>query len=109
MTVTPSSPSASSASAPSTPPHDAVPEVLWQPGRLRIERAAITDFAAFVAERAGREFADYAELWEFSVDDLETFWQAVADYFAVRWHDEPNDVIDRRVMPGADLVLPAAP
>jgi acetoacetyl-CoA synthetase len=80
---------------------DAVPEVLWQPSPSRAERAAITDFAEFVGERVGRPLDAYDELWDYSVQDLRGFWQAVADYFAVRWHDEPTEVLDREVMPGA--------
>ncbi len=80
---------------------DAVPEVLWQPSPSRVDRAAVTDFAAFVGRREDRSFDGYAGLWEYSVEDLRGFWQAVADYFAVRWHEPPTEVLDREVMPGA--------
>ena len=81
---------------------DVVPEVLWTPTPERVARAAITDFTAFVADRTGRELPDYAALWEFSTQDLAGFWSAVADYFEVRWHDQPTEVLPAAVMPGAD-------
>ena len=80
---------------------DSAPEVLWQPSPSRADRAAITDFASFVGERETRSFEAYPELWEYSVGDVRGFWQAVADYFAVRWHEQPTEVLDREVMPGA--------
>src|SRR5664279_4037279 len=79
-----------------------VPEVLWTPTPERVERAAITDFTAFVGARTGLDLRDYAALWEFSTQDLAGFWSAVADYFQVRWHDRPTAVLPAAVMPGAD-------
>src|SRR3954468_23695211 len=83
-------------------PSDVVPEVLWQPSPERVARAAITEFSSFVATRTGRPMPDYPTLWDFSVQDLPGFWSAVADYFAVRWHDQPTEVLPEAVMPGAD-------
>jgi acetoacetyl-CoA synthetase len=81
---------------------DVAPEVLWKPSPERAARAAITDFTAFVAERTGRELPGYHALWEFSTQDLPGFWSAVADYFGVRWHGQPTEVLPAAVMPGAD-------
>ncbi len=81
---------------------DVVPEVLWTPTPERVARAAITDFATFAATRTGRDLPDYPSLWEFSTDDLAGFWSAVADYFQIRWHDQPTDVLPEAGMPGAD-------
>jgi len=81
---------------------DIVPEVLWQPNPERIARARITNFAAFAAARSGRDLPDYGSLWSYSTTDLEGFWSAVADYFAVRWHRAPERVLAESVMPGAD-------
>src|SRR5664279_2531360 len=79
-----------------------VPEVLWTPTPDRVEWAAITDFSAFVSARTGLDLPDYPALWEFSTNDLAGFWSAVADYFQVRWHDRPTEVLPAAVMPGAD-------
>ncbi len=83
-------------------PSDLVPEVLWQPSPERVSRAAITEFSSFVATRTGRPIPDYPTLWDFSVQDLPGFWSAVTDYFGVRWHDQPTEVLPEAVMPGAD-------
>ena len=83
-------------------PNDVVPEVLWKPTPERASRAAITDFAAFVGERTGRDLTDYAALWDYSTTDLTGFWSAIADYFGIQWHDRPGDVLPAAVMPGAD-------
>ncbi len=81
---------------------DVVPEVLWAPTPERAARAAITDFSAFVAGRTGLAFSGYAALWDYSTSDPAGFWGAVADYFGIRWHDRPTEVLPAAVMPGAD-------
>ena len=64
--------------------NDVVPEVLWTPSPERVARAAITDFADFVAGRTGRTFGDYAALWDYSTSETADFWGAIADYFQIR-------------------------
>jgi acetoacetyl-CoA synthetase len=64
-----------------------------------------TELARFLewlrAER-GLEFASYPELHAWSVSDLDGFWSAVAEFFAVRFHTRPTAVLGRRDMPGAE-------
>src|SRR3954471_6110416 len=71
-------------------------DLLWQPSAERIERATITRFA-----RDRGLPADYNELWRWSVENLDDFWAAIWDFFAVdgSGHDR---VLGRREMPGAE-------
>src|SRR6476660_5364796 len=82
--------------------NNAVPEVLWTPSAERVARAAITDFTSFVAERTGRTVSDYESLWEYSTAEPAGFWGDIADYFHVRWHAQPTDVLPGAAMPGAE-------
>jgi acetoacetyl-CoA synthetase len=72
------------------------PTLLWTPSEERVERAWITPFARAV----GRD-GDYAALWRWSVEDLEGFWGAVWDFFAVDASSPYERVLGRREMPGA--------
>lgn len=80
----------------------ASPAPLWQPDPERIASAQVTRFQAWAAERYGAP-ADggYAALHRWSVDDLETFWAAVADWFGVRFSTPYERVLGDRTMPGA--------
>jgi acetoacetyl-CoA synthetase len=49
----------------------------------------------------GLFFRDYQSLWNWSVTDIEAFWQAIWDYFGVRASVPPGRVLDSRSMPGA--------
>ncbi|URM92125.1 acetoacetate--CoA ligase [Streptomyces sp. MRC013] len=82
--------------------HSEPPEPLWQPDRDRIASAAVTRFQAWAAERHGAP-ADggYPALHRWSVDHLDTFWQAVTEWFDVRFGTPCARVLGDRVMPGA--------
>ncbi|RPF39399.1 acetoacetyl-CoA synthetase [Streptomyces sp. Ag109_G2-6] len=78
------------------------PEPLWSPGPDRIAAARVTAFQAWAAERFGAP-ADggYPALHRWSVDELDTFWQAVAEWFDVRFTTPYESVLADRSMPGA--------
>jgi len=78
------------------------PEVLWTPSQERIERAALTRFLAWLQETRGLTFADYQELWRWSVSDLEAFWSAIVEFCDVRFSSPPSAVLGSRAMPGAE-------
>ena len=80
----------------------ASPAPLWQPAADRIAAARITRFQAWAAERYGAPAeGGYAALHRWSVDELETFWSAVADWFDVRFSTPYERVLGDRAMPGA--------
>ena len=77
------------------------PAVLWAPDPDRLPATRISAFADLLADRTGRSFPTYADLWSYSTTEIGPFWAAVADSFGVRWHDHPTgDLADDR-MPGA--------
>ncbi|MFJ2115597.1 acetoacetate--CoA ligase [Streptomyces sp. NPDC087850] len=80
----------------------ASPEPLWQPSPDRIAAAGITRFQSWAAERYGAPAeGGYAALHRWSVEELETFWTAVADWFAIRFTTPYERVLGARTMPGA--------
>lgn len=84
------------------------PEPLWRPGEDRVARAQVTRFQTWAAERHGAPApvpgdpaASYAALHRWSVDELERFWQAVAQWCDVRFASPYERVLADRDMPGA--------
>ncbi len=73
-------------------------EPLWTPSEERIDGSTLARFA----EKVGHDPRDYDALWRWSVDDLEGFWQAVCDFFEVRFDTPPERVLGSREMPGAE-------
>ncbi len=83
---------------------DDAPEMLWRPTEEQVEGTRIADFRKWLRDNRGVDVADYDELWSFSVNSIPEFWSAVADYFGVRWHTEPAEVLSDARMPGARVV-----
>ena len=77
------------------------PTVLWRPSPGVVEHANVTRFMRWLAEERGVHVADYDELWRWSVDSLEPFWEAVWQFYDVRASVPPRAVLSERRMPGA--------
>ena len=73
----------------------------WQPSAAMIRAAKITGFTDWLAAERGLKFADYDALWRWSVEDLEGFWGAVWDYFAIPAATSRTRVLAEAHMPGA--------
>ncbi|RFU84997.1 acetoacetate--CoA ligase [Streptomyces triticagri] len=74
---------------------------LWQPDQARIDAAAVTRFQSWAAERYGAPAeGGYQALQQWSVDELDTFWRAVADWFQVRFETPYEYAVADPTMPG---------
>ncbi|CCQ17338.1 Linear gramicidin synthase subunit C [Rhodococcus sp. AW25M09] len=74
---------------------------LWTPTDADVDEARVTEFARFVEQRHEVTLPDYRSLWRWSIDELESFWRAVWDFFEIRSDTEPTRVLENRGMPGA--------
>ncbi len=74
---------------------------LWEPSEEMRTGSELARFMAWTGERRGRRFADYGELWKWSIDELEDFWAAVWEFCAVRSSKPYERVLAAREMPGA--------
>jgi acetoacetyl-CoA synthetase len=61
----------------------------------------MTRFMRWAGERHGRSFADYDELWRWSVEEIEEFWAGIWEYCGVRASRSYVRVLDSHEMPGA--------
>jgi acetoacetyl-CoA synthetase len=76
-------------------------ELLWEPSAELAGRARLTEFRRWLERDRGLSFAGYPELWQWSVDDLDGFWDAIWDFFGVQADGERGAVLGSREMPGA--------
>lgn len=76
--------------------------VLWTPPADARDTTRLGRFLDWVGRREGQQFADYDELWAWSVaDGLESFWAGVWEFFDVDASEPYDTVLDQRKMPGA--------
>jgi acetoacetyl-CoA synthetase len=78
-----------------------VGDLLWTPSASWIANTNLTAFTAWLERERGKHFADYMNLWRWSVSDIEGFWQSIWDFFDIRASAPPTRILEGRSMPGA--------
>ncbi|MGE6792966.1 acetoacetyl-CoA synthetase [Pseudomonas guineae] len=75
---------------------------LWTPSAERIAATRMEAFRRFVNQRHSLQLADYPALHAWSVSAREAFWQAIVDFFDVRFSRQPEQVLQEGpAMPSA--------
>ncbi|SMD10549.1 acetoacetate--CoA ligase [Pseudomonas sp. URIL14HWK12:I5] len=68
-------------------------DVLWRPSTGQIEASRMDAFRRRVNLRYNLQLTDYQALHRWSIEQRAAFWQTLADYFHVRWHTPPSQVL----------------
>ncbi|WHS58435.1 acetoacetate--CoA ligase [Pseudomonas sp. G2-4] len=68
-------------------------DILWQPTPERITQSRMNAFRQFVNARHHLQLDDYPALHAWSIDQREAFWQAIVDFFEIRFHQAPSEVL----------------
>lgn len=77
-------------------------ELLWKPSKAFVERSNLHHYMEWLKKERSRDFkGNYQALREWSVTDIEDFWQTIWEYFDVQSGTPFKQVLDKRVMPGA--------
>ncbi|MNS24330.1 Acetyl-coenzyme A synthetase [compost metagenome] len=85
-------------------------DILWQPDANRIAQSRMDTFRRAVNQRHSLKLDDYPALHQWSVEQRAEFWQAIVDFFDIRFHTQPDAVLregskmpDAEWFPGATL------
>ncbi len=79
-----------------------MPQPLWTPSADRIAATRMTAFRLFINQRHDLELADYPALHAWSVAQREAFWQAIVDFFDIRFSTPATAVLQEgSAMPSA--------
>ncbi|MFL1378656.1 MULTISPECIES: acetoacetate--CoA ligase [unclassified Nocardiopsis] len=84
-----------------------VPRVLWRPDEETVASSNIVAFARWANEHKGVEAFgtdgdfDYDALWRWSVTDVDGFWDAIREFYDVRFDTPAEGVLAEDTMPGA--------
>ena len=76
-------------------------KIIWKPSAKRKNSSSMKYFMDWLRDERDLSFADFNDLWEWSVSDLERFWKSIWDYFGLRSNTSFSKVLDEEKMPGA--------
>lgn len=78
-----------------------LPTPLWAPSDTFKKQSRLTHYMHWLAEQRGLKFEAYADLWAWSVNQVEDFWASIWEYFDVMAHSPYQSVLSHPEMPGA--------
>jgi acetoacetyl-CoA synthetase len=67
---------------------------LWVPSEERIKQANVTRFISFVNEKHGLEINSYDELYRWSIEDIQDFWEAMWEFGKIKASRRYDVVVD---------------
>ncbi len=76
-------------------------QVLWSPGPQQMQHSRLVQYQQWLATERGVHTSEYAELWRWSVENVEDFWQSIWDFFEVQADGERQPVLTSQTMPDA--------
>ncbi len=77
-------------------------EPIWKPSKERIENSNITAYLKALNKTSGKSFASYNELYNWSVSNIEEFWESIWKLSNIVFSKRYNKVLSERIMPGAE-------
>jgi len=78
-------------------------DILWQPDANRIAQSRMNAFRRAINQRHDLNLDDYPALHHWSVEQRADFWQAIVDFFEIRFHAQPDAVLrEGAQMPSAE-------
>lgn len=73
---------------------------LWTPSLAFKQSSHLYAYKLWLAEKKQLHFDTYEQLWKWSIDHIEDFWESICDYFKVIFHSPYTKVISSYNMPG---------
>lgn len=88
----------------------AEPKTLWEPSFNFIKNSNIMKYTEWLASNYDKDFIPtdnaknnveiYKNLWKWSVDNLEDFWESIWNFSKIVYHSQYKKVLENRQMPG---------
>jgi acetoacetyl-CoA synthetase len=76
-------------------------DILWTPSDEFIQRSGLKKYECWLEEEFNLRFKNYEDLWRWSNEHYEDFWESLGSYFDIQFHSNYERVIDTEEMPGA--------
>lgn len=86
---------------------------LWTPSQQYINNSALYNYKLYIEITHNQQLDDYAALHQWSIDNLEEFWESILQYFQIRysgkytkildWENNTDNFIDAKWFEGIEL------
>lgn len=69
---------------------------LWTPTKAYIEHSPLYEYQQYIADRHDVKITDYAQMHQWSIDNLAIFWESILHFFNVKYSGQYNTVFTHR-------------
>lgn len=76
--------------------------ILWTPGPKQLQSSRLVQYQDWLAREKGVVTHEYTNLWRWSVEHLDVFWQSIWSFFDIQADGEREPALGQRGMPGAE-------
>ncbi len=66
---------------------------MWQPSENDIKSSKLNEFKCFIEQDTDIIFNCYDELWQWSIDNYQVFWQSLWQFFAIEHSQKPRSIL----------------
>lgn len=72
---------------------------LWEGSKDFKKNSHLFHYQKWLAQNHTLEFNNYHDLWQWSIEHVEDFWETIWDYFKVIYHNPYKKVLSKETMP----------
>ena len=74
---------------------------IWLPSEKRIKNSNFQKYFSFLKTHFNKDFSDYTDLYNWSINDIEDFWKSIWEYSNIIHSKAYSSVLEKRIMPCA--------
>ncbi|MEQ9591395.1 MAG: acetoacetate--CoA ligase [Cyclobacteriaceae bacterium] len=74
--------------------------ILWEPTKESIENSNLLRYQGWLKDKRNLHFNNYKELWKWSVDHIDEFWESLWEFFSIIHEGQYGSVRSPQPMPG---------
>ena len=74
-------------------------KLLWSPSEKIVQESELERYRHYVNSKCAVSANDYKELWQWSIDNKEIFWNDLIDWFGLVYEGDRNSVLVGKKMP----------
>ncbi|MCB0309829.1 MAG: acetoacetate--CoA ligase [Bdellovibrionales bacterium] len=68
---------------------------IWTPPKQRIESSNLVDYLRYLREAHHADFTSFGELYNWSIQESEEFWESIWNYCDILHDNQPNSVLNQ--------------
>jgi acetoacetyl-CoA synthetase len=74
--------------------------LVWEPSETQREKSNMAAYIRWLNDEYGVAINGYGDLWRWSIENLETFWESIWEYYDIQSSNPYETVLESKALPG---------